>query len=377
MTVSIFTGRDMCMKNSNTILAQGLPMQTKKQWQEYYFKKNCNHVAKAVLFNLVLQLVLVFVYQLVYLMIVVFPTLIPWISQNPGMSLDQITNQIYSILAANGQTIAVGYLPIAVIMLICNTVPFILCARKTGVRIRGLFQGVPLKIVPVLLGFVVVLGVNYLGGLLYQLLNFLLGQANIQAGGDSLGLPAGGPVIEIVAYFVFCCVIAPITEEFMFRGVLLKSLSRYGTRFALIITSLLFGLIHGNLQQIPSAFLIGFVFGYIAIKTGSIKMTILLHFLNNTLVTAQEAAVAYGGPMAVLVMGIVNMVLIIGCLAGAVIIVIVNRRKLRLVSDDPKSAMTDNIIPIEHPYRKFFARLFVIILLVVVVLLILSTFQIG
>lgn len=51
---------------------------------------------------------------------------------------------------------------------------------------------------------------------------------------------------------------------------------------AIGISALFFALIHGNLQQGVPAFLMGIVFGYVYYRTGSLKLTMLMHFVNNT-----------------------------------------------------------------------------------------------
>lgn len=82
------------------------------------------------------------------------------------------------------------------------------------------------------------------------------------------------------------CVIATaitpaIVEEFAVRGVLLSCLRRFGDGFAVFVSALFFGLLHGNLEQIPFAFILGLYLGFIVVKTESILPAVLLHFLNN------------------------------------------------------------------------------------------------
>jgi membrane protease YdiL (CAAX protease family) len=50
-----------------------------------------------------------------------------------------------------------------------------------------------------------------------------------------------------------------------------------------MISALIFGLIHGNLWQAIPAFIIGVILGYVYYKTGSLKLTMLMHCVNNTL----------------------------------------------------------------------------------------------
>lgn len=79
------------------------------------------------------------------------------------------------------------------------------------------------------------------------------------------------------------CIIAPIIEEVIFRGIILNGmLKRYNPSTAIIISSLLFALIHGNLHQGINAFLLALIIGCIYYKTHSLYLTIYCHFFNNT-----------------------------------------------------------------------------------------------
>ncbi|MBQ8203922.1 MAG: CPBP family intramembrane metalloprotease [Clostridia bacterium] len=77
-------------------------------------------------------------------------------------------------------------------------------------------------------------------------------------------------------------VVPALMEEFGCRGIMFGIAEKKGgTTFALIVSSALFGLIHGNFVQIPFAFLVGLVLGVIRIKTGSLWVCILIHGVNN------------------------------------------------------------------------------------------------
>ncbi len=79
-----------------------------------------------------------------------------------------------------------------------------------------------------------------------------------------------------------------VFEELLFRGVVLQGLRPAGDGAALVFSSLMFGLMHGTLYQIPFAFILGLVFGYIVLKTGNILWTMGLHAVNNTLAVLME-----------------------------------------------------------------------------------------
>lgn len=95
------------------------------------------------------------------------------------------------------------------------------------------------------------------------------------------GMPTN--IIGYILYFVCIAIIPPIIEEFIFRGAILGTLQKkFGDALAIIVSAVLFGLMHANFVQTPVTFLTGLVLGYITVKTGSIIPSIFLHFVNNS-----------------------------------------------------------------------------------------------
>lgn len=81
-------------------------------------------------------------------------------------------------------------------------------------------------------------------------------------------------------------IVAPFTEEFMFRGVIFKTLNKnISILWTIIIQALFFGIFHGNLIQGTYATMLGLVFGYITYKTKSLWPAIIMHMVNNTIAT--------------------------------------------------------------------------------------------
>ncbi len=78
-------------------------------------------------------------------------------------------------------------------------------------------------------------------------------------------------------------VIAPIFEEFWYRGVVMERLKPYGNGFAIFVSALLFGMTHANLQQFFYATTLGICLGYIAITTKSIVVTTVMHAIFNSI----------------------------------------------------------------------------------------------
>jgi hypothetical protein len=108
-------------------------------------------------------------------------------------------------------------------------------------------------------------------------------------------LGAGKSTVALAAAGVFVCVIAPVAEEFFFRGFLFGALRRWrvtvagrdiGTWLAAVITGILFGLAHtgsaSSQYLIPLGFL-GFMLCLVRWRTRSLYPCIALHCTNNSL----------------------------------------------------------------------------------------------
>lgn len=82
--------------------------------------------------------------------------------------------------------------------------------------------------------------------------------------------------------FLYAGILAPITEEILFRGVIQRTMLPFGKKFAIFVSSFTFGLFHGNLIQTPYAFVVGLVLGYVAAEY-NILWAMVLHMINNLL----------------------------------------------------------------------------------------------
>ena len=97
---------------------------------------------------------------------------------------------------------------------------------------------------------------------------------------------------NFILNFICVSLMAPFFEEWLCRGMVLRGLLNYrkvGTdkrgmhpAAAIVISALFFAIIHMNPWQAVPAFLMGSLFGYVYYKTGSLKLTMLMHFTNNT-----------------------------------------------------------------------------------------------
>lgn len=95
-------------------------------------------------------------------------------------------------------------------------------------------------------------------------------------------------VFQSVVYILFVCITGPICEEYIFRYLLLKPLRKYGDWLAVIISSLCFGAFHGNFDQFAYAAFVGMFLAIAVVRTNSIKSSLILHIINNTIVCLSD-----------------------------------------------------------------------------------------
>ena len=89
----------------------------------------------------------------------------------------------------------------------------------------------------------------------------------------------GGP---LWSSFLVVAIFAPIFEEWLCRGMVLRGLlTKMKPVWAIVVSALFFAVIHANPWQALNAFLIGLVMGYVYYKTGSLILTMIIHFVNN------------------------------------------------------------------------------------------------
>lgn len=107
----------------------------------------------------------------------------------------------------------------------------------------------------------------------------------------NLTMPAGTEemfesIMKVSWGYVALGMMVPIAEEIVFRGAILRVLQNaLGERkrwIAIVISALIFGIIHFNLAQGLHAFLIGLLLGWLYSKTGSILPSFVFHWVNNT-----------------------------------------------------------------------------------------------
>lgn len=121
--------------------------------------------------------------------------------------------------------------------------------------------------------------------------------------------------------YLYACILGPIAEELLFRGIVLRTLRPWGKQAAILISALVFGLYHGNVAQIPFAFAVGVVLGYVAVEF-SITWAIVLHIINNMIIVDLVSRLPENWAMGI------NGGITLAATVVAVILLVVKRRQV-------------------------------------------------
>jgi membrane protease YdiL (CAAX protease family) len=107
----------------------------------------------------------------------------------------------------------------------------------------------------------------------------------------SLPVPTAGNFKEYVGLFFIIAISAGICEEIFFRGMLLSVYKKKYKKLAIVITAVMFGIFHFNLQNLLAPTILGLIFGYLVYLTDSIFAGIIGHITNNGLAVTLAYAV--------------------------------------------------------------------------------------
>ena len=135
-------------------------------------------------------------------------------------------------------------------------------------------------------------GFAVIGVLCVAAISALLALLGLESPGSPITFPS-----DPLAKVLFCLnmtVIPAMFEEMAFRGVVMQSLRRFGDGFALLCSSILFAIAHGDIVSIPNAFVMGLVLGYFVLYSGSLWTGVIVHLLHNAIVLLEACLIPTG-----------------------------------------------------------------------------------
>lgn len=124
------------------------------------------------------------------------------------------------------------------------------------------------------------LGLQMAAGILAAVIQMILDRFGLS--GETPDLSAKMSFASNVILSFYACLLGPVLEELLYRGILLQSMRKYSERFAIFLSALIFGLMHQNYQQFLLGFLLGIPLAIVTIKYDSIIPSIFTHIFVNT-----------------------------------------------------------------------------------------------
>ena len=257
---------------------QQYPVIPKKVLDRKTFRKHCSRVGLMLMADFGLMFAVELVVVIVAAVVLVLVGMGGSIDTNDTSQL--VALLMSPIMFAGGLSAIVG-----------NMLPSSLHLRKWKYKFFDPFKGDKLSPIFTLSALFTALGLNSAWCYVYYYyLKPWFGDfmGYVPESTDTLYTPSNMPLVGMICYLVWVCIIAPVTEEYMFRGAMLRTLSKYGSGFAVVASAVAFGLMHGNMGQTPMAFLIGLIMGYVAAKSGNIRQTIFIHMVNNIIASIPQ-----------------------------------------------------------------------------------------
>ena len=177
-----------------------------------------------------------------------------------------------------------AYLSMAVLQLLVFAVPSAIYARARGrrfishVRLR-LFKAVDIPLM------IFALGVMIFGGATLNFYFYKMMPQVYAASSSSGSVTSGINGVGDALYGVVAAGILPaITEEFLYRGIVIAEYERNGTALAVILSSVTFALIHFSLVRLPVYIFYGIMLALVLYATRSVIASMTVHMANNILV---------------------------------------------------------------------------------------------
>ena len=100
----------------------------------------------------------------------------------------------------------------------------------------------------------------------------------------------------LILSFISAVILAPLCEELLFRGVALNALAPYGLKWTVFISGVTFALMHHSFYSLFYAFCAGGAIAFFAYISGSFRVAVGLHFVNNLLTYLTAAVRLFFGP---------------------------------------------------------------------------------
>lgn len=136
------------------------------------------------------------------------------------------------------------------------------------------------------------LGLQMAAGYIALIVAGILRIFNLETSSWSFAVVESSLGVTFLWYF-YACLLGPVLEELLYRGVILQGLKTYNRRMAVFVSALIFGLMHQNYQQFILGFLVGLVLADVTIRSDSLIPSMIMHIAINTTASLCSLIMAY------------------------------------------------------------------------------------
>lgn len=144
---------------------------------------------------------------------------------------------------------------------------------------------------------------------------------------------------QVVIIYLIVAIVPAIVEEITFRGIILSGLrSRFSIVGCVLLSSLCFTILHGSIYQTVFQFAMAVVFGFVYIFTNDIKLTMIMHSVNNITATTYSIIAGDTSLNSLKAITIIKAVLLCAICVGIIIL------SLKYVKKQCKITQDNNII---------------------------------
>ncbi len=227
-----------------------------------------------------------------------------------------------------------------------NFVVTVLGCKATKLRARDLFDTTGFRVSHAVSYILIAFFIQNIAAQASSLVSYWMSRGGMVMYEADMGSYSGTTML--LAQVLYGGLLAPIGEELLFRGVILKNLSRVSQRFGIFMSAALFGLAHENIAQFLLAFLLGIFLAEIDMRHNSLLPSIMVHVAVNVLATG-SATLAEWNAMPEWGMLLLNLGYLAVLLLG-LILFIFDRRKHHLPYNMPKQSMRTASIAWTSPW---------------------------
>ncbi len=196
-------------------------------------------------------------------------------------------------------------------------VPFVFLKLRRVDYLNAIQVKTKIKPLPLLFIIPISIGAFLQNTLLSVAFNWLLEALGTT---PSVTLPSLDTPLNVVLAVITICILPALSEEFLFRGVMLSAYRERGIMGSCILVSVIFALSHFNTAQLVHQVILGFILAYLVSASGSIWYSVGVHLLNNLFALFIGKLIPSYAQLAVLSMKNVA-ILSIMCVIGAVILI--------------------------------------------------------